>query len=141
MKTMPTIQKYMTPIPRTVGIELPISKAWELMKEFQIRHLPVLSGGKLKGILSDRDIKLAASLEDGEGLKCEDVMTPDPYAVPPETELDEVVREMALHKYGSAIVTQGDGRVVGIYTDIDALRTLDELLSENFRPESASSVA
>lgn len=133
MKAMPKIQKYMTPMPHTVGHDLPVTKAWDMMKEYRIRHLPVLDGGRLKGILSDRDIKLAASFEGGDRLRCEEIMTPDPYTVNPDTSLDAVVREMAAHKYGSALIVQDNGKVVGIFTDIDALNTLDEVLRGNFR--------
>lgn len=131
-KQMPTIEKYMTAIPRTVGLSLSIAKAWDMMKEFQIRHLPVVRAGQLCGIISDRDIKLAASIQGGSELKCEDVMTPDPYAVRTAAELDTVIRDMALRKIGSAIVTQKDGRVIGIFTDNDALRALDNVLCENY---------
>lgn len=133
MKVMPKIQKYMTPMPHTVGIDMQVSKAWEMMKEHRIRHLPVLDGGKLKGMLSDRDIKLAASFTGGDKLKVEEVMTPDPYTVSPDAALDEVVREMASKKYGSAIVAQDNGKVVGIFTEIDVMTTLDEVLRGNFR--------
>ncbi len=137
MKTTPKIQKFMTPMPHTIGKDQPIRKALEMMREHRIRHLPVQEGGQLVGILSDRDIKLAASFSGQESLTCEDVMTPDPYTVLPEAELQNVSTEMAEHKYGCAIVQQPNGKITGIFTEVDALRVLSEVLKENYKPGHA----
>jgi acetoin utilization protein AcuB len=137
MKTTPKIQKYMTPMPHTIGLDQPIQKALDLMREHRIRHLPVQEGGRLVGILSDRDIKLAASFAGQETLTCEDVMTPDPYTVLPEADLQAVASEMAEHKYGCAIIHQPNGKVTGIFTEVDALRVLTDVLRENYKPGHA----
>jgi acetoin utilization protein AcuB len=133
MKAMPQIQKVMTPMPHTIGKDIPMTKALELMREHQIRHLPVQDGGQLVGIVTDRDVKLAASFSRAVELTAEDVMTPDPYSVGPETPLDEVVRAMADHKYGCAIVRQANGKVVGIFTNVDGMRVLSDELVANHR--------
>lgn len=132
-KEMPQIQKYMTAMPHTIGTDIPVKKALELMTSHRIRHLPVQSGGKLLGILSDRDIRLAASFQGAEELLVEDVMSPDPFKVEPDSSLDYVVSEMAEHKYGCAVIQQGNGRVVGIFTATDGLRVLAELLDKNYQ--------
>jgi acetoin utilization protein AcuB len=90
----------------------------------------------LVGILTDRDIKLASSFTNQDNLKVDDVMTPHPYAVKLQTSLSVVVEEMAEHKYGSAIVVQDNGKVVGIFTAVDGLRVLGEVLHQNFREVS-----
>lgn len=128
MKQMPQIQKVMTPMPHTIGKDIPIETAFSLMREHRIRHLPVQDGGKLLGVLTDRDLKLASSFADSKGLTVEEVMTPDPYTVAPDAPLDRVVLEMSEHKYGCAIIQQGNGKVVGIFTSVDALRVLGETL-------------
>ena len=69
-----------------------------------------------------------------EDITVEDVMTPDPYTVTPQTAVDDVVLEMAEHKYGCAIVKQENGKVVGIFTATDGLRVLGEVLKGNFKP-------
>jgi acetoin utilization protein AcuB len=128
-KPIPTIQKYMTTSPHTVGREQSLTFAHNLMREFHIRHLPVLDGGKLLGILSERDITLVESLEgvDPSKVTVEDAMTQEPYSVHPDALLDEVVGDMATHKYGSAVVMQNE-HVVGIFTTVDALKAFAELL-------------
>ena len=61
-------------------------------------------------------------------------MTPDPYTVKPRTALDDVVAEMAEHKYGCAIVVQDNGKVVGVFTAVDGLRAFHDVLRENYKP-------
>ncbi len=128
-KPIPTIQKYMTTSPHSIGVEQPLSKAHDVMRELKIRHLPVLHGGKLVGMLTDRDLHLVESLAgvDPTKVKVEDAMATVVYAVPPESPLDEVVDTMAEHKYGSAVIMQNE-KVVGIFTTVDVCRALAELL-------------
>ncbi|HKO91160.1 MAG TPA: CBS domain-containing protein [Polyangiaceae bacterium] len=129
-KPIPTIQKYMTTTPHTIGSDQTIATASALMNQYRIRHLPVLSGGRLLGVLSDRDIKLIDSFRDVDPtqLQVEEAMTEQPYTVGPEVPLDEVVSTMAEKKYGSAVVVQNH-KVVGIFTTVDACQALAELLS------------
>ncbi len=138
MKTIPQIQKFMTPMPHSVGAKIQLKVALDMMRTHGIRHLPVQEAGQLVGILTDRDIKLAASFEGAQTLSVEEVMTPDPYIVKPQAALDQVVSEMAEHKYGSALVVQENGKLVGIFTSTDGLRVLNELLHLNYREAGES---
>ena len=128
-KPIPTIQKYMTTSPHSIGVEQPLSKAHDVMRQLGIRHLPVLHGGKLVGMLTDRDLHLVESLEgvDPTKVKVEDAMATVVYAVAPDSPLDEVVDTMGEHKYGSAVIMQNE-KVVGIFTTVDVCRALAELL-------------
>jgi acetoin utilization protein AcuB len=104
------------------------------MRTSRIRHLPVLEGGQLVGMLTHRDLVLIESLKDVDPKKVtvEDAMSTEVYTVSPDAPLDEVVREMAEKKYGSAVVIQNH-KVVGIFTTVDACRTLAELLDTRLR--------
>ncbi|HSI05303.1 MAG: CBS domain-containing protein [Myxococcota bacterium] len=133
-KPVPQIRKYMTTTPITMGAEQTLATASAKMTEHRVRHLPVLKGGKLVGIISDRDVRLAESFQ-GVDPKVEPldfVMTNDVYTVGPETPLDEVVGHMAETKVGSAIVVDA-GHVVGVFTTTDACRALAELLETRLR--------
>lgn len=130
---MPMIQKVMTTMPHTVGAEVSLKQAKQMMSEYGIRHLPVQQGGDLVGILSDRDISLAATFSGSENMKVADVMMPMTFVVRPETPLNEVAVQMSENKYGSAIVQQSNGKIVGIFTAVDALRVLAEILEQNYR--------
>ena len=129
MKVIPAVQKYMTYIPKSIGFDQPLSQAHEVMKKLHIRHLPVLKGGQLVGILTDRDINLVLQFHDVDPSKTtvEEAYTPDPYFIKPSTPLNEVVAEMAKKKYGCAVVMD-NGKLVGIFTEVDAYRALAELL-------------
>lgn len=128
-KAIPTIQKYMTTSPHSIGIEQPIAHAHKLMSEHRIRHLPVLAGGKLVGMVTARDLALIESFDeiDPHTTNVEDAMSGNVYSVSPDAGLDEVVMEMAEKKYGSAVVLQ-NGHVVGMFTTVDVCRALGELL-------------
>jgi len=128
-KPIPTIQKYMTTTPLTVRPDLTIAAADKIMHENRIRHLPVLNGGQLVGLLSQRDIRLIESFKDVDikTVQVVEAMSQDVFEVSPSSSLDEVVLTMAAKKYGSAVVTQ-NSHVVGIFTAVDALQALAELL-------------
>jgi len=128
-KPIPTVQKFMSTTPHSIGIGQTLAHAHEVMQAARIRHLPVLAGGKLAGMLTDRDLRLVESLSDVDPkvVKVEDAMSMSVYSVEPDAPLDEVAREMAEHKYGSVVVQQ-NGKVVGIFTSVDACRALYELL-------------
>ncbi len=128
-KPIPQIMKHMTPAPHSIGSDQTIATAARMMNDHHIRHLPVLRGGRLLGILTDRDIKLIETFRDVDASKItvEEAMTEQPYTVSPEAALDEVVETMAANKYGSAVIVQNQ-KVVGIFTTVDACEALCQLL-------------
>lgn len=119
----------MTTAPHTIGAEQTLAKAHELMREHGIRHLPVLTGGKLVGVISDRDLRLVESLKDVDPktLRVDEAMTTDVVGVAPDLALDEVVQTMGAKKIGSVVVMQNQ-KVVGIFTTVDLCRAFAELL-------------
>lgn len=124
-----TIRDYMTESPHTIGSEQTLAMAHALMREHSIRHLPVLHGGQLAGMVTVRDLHLVETLKDVEpdAVRVEEAMTPDPYVVAPSALLRDVAGEMAERKLGSAIVVEGK-KVVGVFTTVDALRALVEAI-------------
>jgi acetoin utilization protein AcuB len=119
------IRDFMTPAPHSIGRDQSLAMAHERMRGWGIRHLPVLEGGKLVGILSQRDALLIETLRDVDPAKVsvEEAMTSDVYLVSPDASLGEVTSAMAEHKYGCAVVMNGT-QLTGIFTTIDALRAL-----------------
>lgn len=129
-KPSSTVRSYMTPSPHTIGAEQSLDQAHALMRAHRVRHLPVLRGGSLVGIVSQRDLMLVESLPgvDAKEVPVEDAMTTDLYEVSPSTPVAEVANHMADHKLGSAIVANGD-RVLGVFTVTDACRALAKLMA------------
>lgn len=134
MKSIPSVQKFMTYVPKSIGFEESIAQASEFMRKLHMRHLPVLKAGKLVGILTERDINLVLSFKgvDPVTMKVEEAYTPDPYTVSPSTPLNEVVAHMAEKKYGCALIVD-NGKLVGIFTEIDAYKALAELLETRLK--------
>lgn len=133
MKTIPKVMKYMTTTPITINGELPLQQAIDTMNSNGIRHLPVLKNGKIIGILSDRDVKMVLGFKDIDPQKVtvEEACTFDPLSVSPEAPLDEVVTLMAEKKIGSVLIVDNH-KLVGIFTWIDALQALAEILNQRF---------
>jgi acetoin utilization protein AcuB len=128
-KAMPQLQKYMSTSPHAIGLEQPLTVAHKMMSDHQIRHLPVLHGGKLAGMITERDLALIESLKDVDPalVTVEDAMSSAVFTAEPTTPLDEVVTTMAERKYGCCVAMQ-NGKVVGVFTTVDACRALAELL-------------
>lgn len=133
-KPIPSVQKYMTTTPLSIEKDASLLEAATLMQKNHIRHLPVVYQGKVEGILSSTDVQLIRGLKnvDIEKLKVYDCFTPNPYIVHPETLLDEVLGEMAEKKYGCVIV-EDKGKLVGIFTWIDALVATKNLLETRLK--------
>lgn len=122
----------MTPMPHTVGVDQSLEVARELMRKFEIRHLPVLRGGMLVGVLSDRDIdfvlRVESRSESGKKLAqltVEDAFSADIYTVDKGTPLQEVAENMAKRRIGCAVVEE-HSKVLGIFTTVDACRVLSQ---------------
>jgi acetoin utilization protein AcuB len=130
-KAIPHVDHYMTHSPHSIGQDQTLLQAHQLMRQHSIRHLPVLHGGKLAGVLSDRDLHLIETLRDvdPERVTVEEAMSPTVYTVSPEASLDEVVREMAAHRYGCAVIVDSS-KVVGVFTTVDALTAFADLLEK-----------
>ena len=109
-----------------------MKRAMELLKQHEIRHLPVLKDGeKLVGILSERDIKQASpspatALEIREifylldKVKVKQIMTRRPYSVSSTTPIEEAALIIREKKIGCLPVVD-DGRLVGILTETDII--------------------
>ena len=134
----------MTPFPYDIELHAPIGQARKRMMEYKVRHLPVVEDHVLKGLITDRDIKLILGPEfdypDPKALTVEDAMIADPYVVPLETSLITVLDEMAARHIGTVLVMKVD-RVAGIFSSSDACRELSNLLKQNFPDPNGGSDA
>jgi acetoin utilization protein AcuB len=135
----PLVRDYMSRAPVTMGRTQTLALARERMRTHDVRHLPVVEGGQLKGVLSQRDIYFAeaSSRLNLDVVTVQEAMSSEAYSVSPDAPLIDVAAEMAEQKYGCAVVMQRR-RVVGIFTTTDALRALVALnrAASTGRPES-----
>lgn len=139
MKHMPQVIAMMTPFPHSIDLDATLAEARLMMDGHGFRHLPVTAHGRLVGVLSDRDLRVAS----GPGperaadapLRVRDVYHDEVYAVEADAPLDVVASTMAERHIGSAMVTRG-GKLVGVFTTTDACRALARVLRERFPPPS-----
>lgn len=131
------VSDWMTRKVITVSPEDSIADAAKLTKEKGIKHLPVVHGEKLKGILSDRDIKeyvptKATSLDVYElhyllaKTKVKEVMKTKVYTTTPDTPIEEAAMLMRDQKIGCLPVIENN-KVVGIISDKDIFKVLVDI--------------
>jgi acetoin utilization protein AcuB len=107
----------------TIEPQTPCHEARRLLDEQRIRHLPVMSDGRLVGMVSDRDVRSAASAPWTTAAK---IMTVDPVTIGSETRIEHAARVMLDGRFGSLPVV--DANLVGIVTYTDLLRAFVQVL-------------
>jgi acetoin utilization protein AcuB len=129
VRQYPTIRQYMTPAPHTIARHRSLAAARKAMLDYHVRHFPVIEEGKIVGLLSERDLLLVEALPNVNptNVRVEEAMVEEVYTVTPDTPIGDVVETMINRKLGSAVVVEDD-HVVGVFTTIDALRALQNLL-------------
>ena len=111
------------------------------MTAFGIRHLPVTTDGIVVGILSRRELDMAMQIEvvDSKQFLVIDACSEKPYIAYPDTPLREVVGVMAREHLGSVIVME-NAKPVGIFTTVDACRTLHDLIKNALQEKGRESM-
>lgn len=131
MATTLKMKSVMHPFPHTIAPQMSLRVALDTFQEHNVRHLPVKEANSLVGILTERDVNFALRVEKKtpEELTVRDAFTPDPFVTTGDTPVSEVALRMAHERLGCALVVD-HGRLIGIFTTVDACRALGEQLSE-----------
>ncbi|WP_017941040.1 MULTISPECIES: CBS domain-containing protein [unclassified Thioalkalivibrio] len=124
------VEEFTTPDPVTANEDMAIDELRALMERHGVRHLPVVRGESVVGLVSDREVRvvLGLPLTEINQVRASDIMAADPLTVTATTPLDQVAYAMSENKVGSVIVNDEDGRFLGIFTASDALNALTELV-------------
>ncbi len=126
------VKDYMSVNPVLVEPQDTVGDALELLQDHSIRRLPVVSKGRLVGIVTQTDLmkaspSTATSLSIHEinylfpKIKVRDIMTKDVYTVSPEAAIEEAAVSMREHKIGTLVVVDKE-KVVGLITESDLFK-------------------
>ncbi|ABS25657.1 CBS domain-containing protein [Anaeromyxobacter sp. Fw109-5] len=130
-----TVGDWMTRNPITIGDDASIVEAIHLLREKNIRRLPVMKGGKLVGLVTEKMLlgympAKATSLDQWElhyllsKTPVTAAMNPSPHAVKVGTPLSEAAKLLHDRKLNGVIVVDDRGDLVGILTTTNALEAL-----------------
>lgn len=130
--TVPTVRQIMVTAPRTIDRNASLEMADELVGHSAIRHLPVVDGGQVVGVLSQRDLlqgAVAHALGYGSvsrsrilrTIPVKEVMSEPAVTVESDTSVREAARLMVERKIGCLPVVDA-GRLVGLVTETDVVR-------------------
>lgn len=122
------VEEFTTPDPIIACENTNLYDLAYMMKKNSVRHLPIMRGKKVVGILSDRDLRVVSALTISQKMLVEarDIMVYNPVVVTTGTSLDEVALIMSQKKIGSVIVNDENDDFFGIFTATDALNALVE---------------
>lgn len=111
----------------TVTADTTLEDAYRTMREKRIRHLLVLEEGRLAGVITDRDLRLATSAlvpsPFARGSQVSGVMSRQPLTADPSDPVEDAARVMREQKIGCLPVLES-GRLIGIVTGLDLLDAL-----------------
>lgn len=122
------IEEFSSPITSFATVDMTISQMIAEMDKNGFRHLPVVSNKKPIGVISAREIKLLKTIDTHFDLTAKDIMVTEPYTVRVGSSIEEVAFNMSKDKIGSALVVNGEGEIDSIFTSIDALNALVEIV-------------
>jgi acetoin utilization protein AcuB len=136
--TKKKVSDWMTRDPFTIEEDASVIEALHVMKDKNVRRLPVMRKGRLAGIITDRMLKdyspgKATTLDTWEvhyllsKTPIKDVMNPEPHTVAPDSELTEAARIIREHKLYGLCVVDDHGELVGIVTIKDLIDALFHL--------------
>lgn len=131
---VPPISRYMTACPIVISPSATLREAAAEMEKHNVRHLPVSVENRVAGVISSRDVEIALAIYDNANMSVGAVMGRFVYTVALDAPLDTALWEMSHRKYGSAVVVDKKGAPVGIFTSVDAMELLSQLIQTSATP-------
>ena len=128
---MMQVESYMSRAPVTIRDDSVYWKAFDIMQEKDLHHIPVVDeSNAVVGILARRDLQIAAQHFKEVPMDVAEVMHSPVVTISPGEPLSEAARKMIDQRIGGLPVMDSDGEMVGILTETDLLRALIDRLGE-----------
>ncbi|MEW5880719.1 MAG: CBS domain-containing protein [Pseudomonadota bacterium] len=116
------VNRYMTRSVLTVTPDTEFHRALDLMRSRRVHHLPVVDGGRVVGMVAERDLLLAAANFGSSELPVGEIMSHPAVCVAETAPLKEAARVLVEKHIGSLPVLDSTGALVGIITETDIFR-------------------
>jgi CBS domain-containing protein len=125
---MTQIRDLMTENPSSCERGTPVAEAAKVMARENVGSVPVVEGGKLVGVVTDRDlvVRLLAEGRDPQSTTVGEVASSEPVTLSPDDGLDQALQLLARHQVRRLPVVEGE-RLVGIVAQADIARHADEV--------------
>lgn len=121
------IRDIMTSPPVAISPDVTLAEAYRILQEKDIRHLPVVDRGRLVGVITDRDLRLATSClapsPFSPDSRVAEAMCREPVTADASDPVEDAAARMRERKIGCLPIVE-DGRLIGIITGIDLLDAL-----------------
>ena len=121
------IRSVMTVAPYSIHLDHALSVAAKLMRDKNIRHLPVLKERSVVGILAERDLDVALFRAGSKSATVSTARLAEPVVIGPEVTIASAARSMAAQRADIAVVVDKE-HIIGVFTTIDALKVLADAL-------------
>ncbi|MCD6561102.1 MAG: CBS domain-containing protein [Deltaproteobacteria bacterium] len=129
---------WMTSTVITVDVNKSMQDAMNLLKKNEIRMLPVMKGGSMVGIVTDRDLKNAQASDTTtldihellyliSKIEVKDIMSEPPVTVPIDYTVEETAKQLLENKISGAPVVDSSGRIAGAITQTDMFNAMISL--------------
>ena len=125
------VESYMSYTPITIRDDTDYWKAFEIMQEKDLHHIPVVNeNSAVVGILTRRDLKIASMHFKETPVEVSEVMHSPVVTITPGELLAEAAKQMIDNRIGGLPVLDANGQIVGILTETDLLRALIDQLGK-----------
>jgi acetoin utilization protein AcuB len=127
------VRDWMSPDPVTVESATSVREARRLLSYYGIRHLPVVMGDRVVGMVSDRDVRIEDAVLDliaaagrvgeaaGGGRAVETVMSTPVHTISPDEPVEAATRTLLSRRISALPVVDADANLVGLITTTDCL--------------------
>ena len=107
-----------------IDADAPVWKAWRLIKDKALKVLPVMSGGRVVGLVSDRDIIQISGYNGGQSMPVKEAMSLNPQVMSQGATLYDVLQAMLATQQEAVVLVDDTDKVSGLFTWSSGLKAL-----------------